>query len=667
MHFGLWPRSSKSRWLWRAAAFAVPAMFLAGMWLQTPAAGGFAQLRNSYQASDAWVVDRHGHPMESMRTHKDRRSLEWIPWDQVSPAFQELLVRTEDQRFFAHFGVDPLAALNAGLQSVKGGERRGASTLTMQVAGLLTKEKSTRRNLTQKIRQMLQALKLDAAWSKHEILEAYVNLVPFRGELVGLRAASLGYFRKNPAGLLVDEAALLIALIRAPNAKAALVGKRACHMLKAANCQPLLNLAEKTFSKSYLIARSREVIPVMSPHFVQKGWGTSLLESSLDLPTQKLALSLLREQLRALQRQNVNDGAVLVLETKTGKVVAYAANGGPGLTSAPQVDGIQTRRQAGSTIKAFVYAQAYEMNVLAPDSLLDDSPADISISQGRVYHPRNYDHTFRGTVSAGEALGSSMNVPAVKTLNLVGESQVLDKLRQLGFQDLEEDDYYGPSLALGAIDVTLWELTQGYRQLATESPAFSAQTRLQIFNSLGAPEYRRFTFGMDSLLTLPFPAAVKTGTSKDMRDNWCIGWTPEFTVGVWVGNFNGEPMWNVSGMSGAAPVWRQMMLALHPLPQTTTPAKYQPRALELPQKTLSRIRYPAAGMLVGFDPDIPKKRQKLAIEIENPQKNHLLFLNRKLVGRATSSHLWPITRGHYRLKLQNDEGQSIDEVFFEVR
>ncbi len=151
-----------------------------------------------------------------------------------------------------------------------------------------------------------------------------------------------------------------------------------------------------------------------------------------------------------------------------------------------------------------------------------------------------------------------------------------------------------------------------------------------------------------------------------MRDNWVIGWTPEFTVGVWVGNFNGEPMWNVSGVSGAAPVWRNLMLALHDN-QETIPTKYEPPSLPLPVRTISKIRYPAPDLLVGLDPDIPRPMQKLPIEIENPQLGHKIFLNQKFFAKAKETTLWPLDRGKYRLDLKSANDELIDSVNFEVR
>lgn len=325
------------------------------------------------------------------------------------------------------------------------------------------------------------------------------------------------------------------------------------------------------------------------------------------------------------------------------------------------------KRQAGSTLKPFVYATPMDLRLLDTHSLLDDSEADITVSLGKVYHPKNYDQTFRGPVSVGEALGSSINVPAVRALQLVGVTRFLERLRTIGFSIPFEDDYFGPSLALGAVDVSLWELTQGYRQFATRESPFSGSSRESIFNILAFPEYRRFTFGIDSILTLPFPAAVKTGTSKDMRDNWCIGWTPRFTVGVWVRNFDGKPMWNVSGMTGAGPVWRQIMLALHKDFPAGDLGKHEEPGEVLKVRSLSRIKYPAHDMLVGIDPDIPMQFQKLPIEIENPQIDQSVYLNQRFFSKGKATSLWPIKSGKYLVELRSNDNQTLDSVKFEVR
>jgi penicillin-binding protein 1C len=646
---------------------------LAVFWRQWNPLPEFSQVVSSYQPSDAWIVDRHQRPLESIRLQKNHRSLAWLKQDEISTVFRDTLIAVEDQRFYHHHGVDLVALLHAGSQSLFSPMRRGASTLSMQLASLLVSVDGSSFSLARKIRQIFLAWKLEEKWTKSQILEAYINLIAFRGELVGLRAASLGYFQKSPIALGEKESALLVALIRAPNAEISRVGWRACRILKQDSCDDILRMAQQTFSQPYDLPRAREKMPVLAKAFVEEGWGTSLIQTSLDARIQDAALSALREQLTELRAQNVLDGAILVLETKTGRPVAYVANGGPGRSSAAQIDGIQMRRQAGSTIKPFVYATAFEKKYLEPSSLIQDSPADVPVGQGKVYHPKNYDNTFRGLVSAGEALASSLNVPAVRTLQLVGEEAVIQNLKALHFEDLQNEDFYGPSLALGTVDVSLWELTQGYRQLALaaqgsgDDEVFSSETKKKIFQVLALPEYRRLTFGLESVLSLPFLAAVKTGTSKDMRDNWCVGWTSQYTVGVWVGNFNGDPMWNVSGVTGAAPMWSRMMLALHPTPPETPELIFEKPAPSLQKKSLTRIHYPVDDLVVGLDPDIPQHLQRLPVEVENPQSGQKVFINGKLLGLAKKDLFWEPVRGRFKFELRGADQSLLDQVQIQVR
>jgi penicillin-binding protein 1C len=633
----------------------------------------FLEVKTSYHPSDIWVVDRHGSPLASVRTGMTERSLPWVHLKELSPEIISILLKAEDKRFFEHFGVDPIAIGNAIKQGLAGGRWRGASTLTMQLVHLVARANGPKKgSWIRKLRQMYLALRLESDWSKEQILEAYVNLVSFRGELKGLRAATLAFFAKSPSGLREDEAALLIALLRAPNAMPDVVATRACALLNTGSCLSVQYLVQKHFGGDYVLARDRHLLPILAHEFVTNPSSESnedhgeLITTSLDSRIQRLAVELLRDNLLALRGQNVRDGAVLVLRTQTGEVLAYVGNGGPGAASAFQVDGVKTRRQAGSTIKPFIYAAAMEDGRLESTSLLEDSPINISLGDGKVYRPRNYDQKFRGLVSAAEALGSSLNVPAIKVLGMIGETKALALLRELGVSKLADDDFYGHSLALGTVDITLWELTHAYRQLGVSSTALSDKTRAKIFNILAAPEYRRFTFGLDSVLAQPFPTAVKTGTSQDMRDNWCIGWNDEYTVGVWVGNFDGQPMWHVSGVSGAAPVWHRLMGSLVPKKDQPVPTYQHPEA-RLNHRVLTRIRYPTPNMLVALDPEIPKESQKLNIEIENPQNNQHIFVNEKRISHSQPLTFWSVQRGRHQVELRAHSGEVLDRVTFDVR
>jgi penicillin-binding protein 1C len=638
----------------------------------------FNEVKNGFVPSDVKILDRNGKTIERFRFDKTERSLPWISLNEVSHAFKTLLLKSEDKNFYEHAGVDWRALVKAGYDHLTKDTKRGASTITMQLVGLIDASVSRRRvSVNDKIEQIKKALYLEKNWTKEEILEAYVNLAAFRGELLGLGSVSMGYFNKSPSTLSLEESSILVALLRSPNADAELVGKRACQLLELSSCLNLQKKTEKLFLKSYNIERQRKYLSVIDNSFVKKQNDKSFIQTSLDLDVQEKAVNDLKEQIRFYQDQNVSDGAILVIDNKTGEVITYVANAGIGYSSSPNVDGIRARRQAGSTLKPFVYATAIEMNMLDQQSLIEDSPIDIVIGNGSIYYPRNYDETFKGIVTLGEALGSSLNVPAVKTLQLVGGERVVVNLKKLGFKAVREASYYGPSLALGSVDITLWDLTQAYRKLFT-SKVFSSKTQAEIFQMLSKDENRRLTFGTGSVLSLPFPTAVKTGTSKDMRDNWCVGVSDRYTVGVWVGNFSGKAMWNVSGVTGAAPLWRSVMLALHQNDGGAIKRLSQKqRPLHIPviksdestqfKKQISTIKYPVHLEVVGFDPEIPISNQKLPIEIDNPRDDLEIYLNEKFFSKAQALSLWSIERGKFHLKLIDSNKKIVDEVRFEVR
>ncbi|MBC7713957.1 MAG: penicillin-binding protein 1C [Rhizobacter sp.] len=632
----------------------------------------FSEIKNAYVPSDVMIVDRYGRDLERFRNNKTERSLPWVSLNEVSYAFKTLLLKSEDKNFYEHAGVDWKALMKAGFDHLTKNTRRGASTLSMQLVGLIDSNVSRhRRTFSDKYDQVKKALYLEEHWSKEEILEAYINLTAFRGELLGLGSASFGYFNKSPGTLTLEESSLLVALLRSPNADAELVGKRACQLLETTSCLNVQDLAMKIFSNGYEIKRERNYLSVIDKSFLKKNGNKNIIQTTIDKTIQNKAVESLQEQIRFYKEQNVNDGAILVLDNQTGEVVTYVPNAGVGFSKSPGVDGVRSRRQAGSTLKPFVYATAIDLNLIDQNSLIDDSPVDISVGNGSIYYPKNYDDSFKGLVTAAEALGSSLNVPAVKTLQLVGGEKVVARLKKLGFRRVRESSYYGPSLALGSVDITLWDLTHAYQKLIKDK-VFSAKTRTEIFQMLSRDENRRFTFGTGSILQLPFPAAVKTGTSKDMRDNWCVGFSERYTVGVWVGNFNGKAMWNVSGVTGAAPLWRAVMMELHKgsTESVRTLARVEAvrtNGTEIFKKNISSIRYPVNQEVVGFDSEIPQHLQKMPFEISNPQSGSKLFLNEKFYAEASELAMWPVERGQYHLALYSADQKLIDEVRFEVR
>jgi penicillin-binding protein 1C len=411
------------------------------------------------------------------------------------------------------------------------------------------------------------------------------------------------------------------------------------------------------------------IVNIIDPSFVMKNnLRENSIRTTLSKNIQQTALGALHEQIKNLKDQNLSDGAILVINNSTNEVLAYVANAGDQFSSSPRVDNIRSRRQAGSTLKPFIYAHAIDMNFLTSDSIISDSAIDIPIGLGSIYFPRNYDNSFHGDVPLKVALGSSLNVPAVKTLLLVTGEKIINLFKKLGLKRLEDASYYGPSLALGSVDITLWDLVHAYMGLHN-GKNFKKTTEDELFNILSDDENRRLTFGTNSVLAMPFKVAVKTGTSKDMRDNWCIGYSKNYTVGVWVGNSNGKAMWNVSGITGAAPIFRAVMLELE---KNNSFNQYlvkpeMDKINKLEDKSISKIRYPVDGEIIGFDNDIPLNLQKMPIEIENLKSNQKILINDKPIQEKLENYLWPVTKGHFELSLQDYKNESIHKIHFEVR
>ncbi|MGH7318045.1 MAG: penicillin-binding protein 1C, partial [Candidatus Rokuibacteriota bacterium] len=548
-----------------------------------PAVPTLQTTRAAYRPSDARLLDRLGELLHEVRMDESARRLAWTGLEEISPALRAAVIASEDRRFYDHGGVDGKALVAAALRRMIGRPSRGASTIPMQFAALVDprlRRQEGSRTPGQKWRQMRLAWAIERRWSKAEILEAYLNLVTFRGELQGVAAASSLLFGKAPHGISEAEAAVLAGLLRAPNAQQAAVTRRAARVLEAQG---------KKVSHDELHAAVRTALDVpegpgprvaLAPHAARRLLRTASVHSTLDAPLQRLASDTLRRHLLAVRDQRVEDGAILVVANKTGEVLAYVGGSGD-LSSARHVDGVQARRQAGSALKPFLYGLAMERRLITPASLLEDVPLDLPVAGG-LYRPRNYDEQFKGLVTVRTALAASLNVPAVRTLDLVGPEGFVQHLRRLGFEGLAESgDYYGPSVAVGSADVSLWELVNAYRTLANggvwsplrmaqEGEAadmrrrmYTSETAFLVSHILADREGRSLTFGLENPLATRFWSAVKTGTSKEMRDNWCVGYSRDYTVGVWVGNFSGEPMRNVSGVTGAAPVWLEIMTWLH--------------------------------------------------------------------------------------------------------
>lgn len=694
----------------------------------------FDDVRANFRSSQATLFDRHGRVLHRLRVDERARRLDWVDADEFSAALIPALIRSEDRRFYEHGGVDWNGVASASVRNVLNQKSTGASTLTMQLAGLLDADLARGaqgRTWSQKVGQARAARDLERRWSKRQILEAYLNLAPFRGEVVGIDAAAQTFFGKRPIGLSAWESAMLVAMLRAPNASADRIARRACQLLALPDCTAYegftrLALARardgsvKAFDEALSLRGSAQTAPHLAHALLRRDQASVV--STLDARVQRTALDAIARHLGALQGRQVDDAAVVVLENRSGEVLAWVGSSGQ-LSNAAEVDGVTALRQAGSTLKPFVYALALDDRLLTAVSLVEDLPLDINTATGQ-YVPQNYDRGFKGVVTVRTALASSLNVPAVRTLSLTGPQRLLDRLRRAGFSSLRQSaEHYGLSLALGGADVSLLELTNAYRMLANQgaySPpvvlpgrtvpgvaartVFSAPAAFIVGDVLSDRNARSLTFGLDSPLALRFWSAVKTGTSKDMRDNWCIGFSDRYTVGVWVGNFDGRPMWNVSGSSGAAPIWSELMGELHrgqPGQAPLAPAGLARRAVSfgtdpdgdgeslariaadreewfvagtelsrvdrvaLAEQALS-IATPLAFTRFALDPDIPPAHQTILFSAGGHHAQLAQWkLNGRHVGRG-ARFAWSPWPGWHRLELFH-AGRLIESRDFEVR
>ncbi len=717
---------------------AVIALILIAAYANFSWAGAdFDSVKRDFKSSDTLVLAKNGEIVQRLRTDNTARRGQWVALADVSPALRTAMVLSEDKRFYEHSGVDWRAVSAAAWANVWNTKTRGASTISMQLAGLLDDDLRAGpggRSVGQKLEQALSTQALEGRWRKDQILEAYLNLVPFRGELVGIDALSRTLFGKAANGLNEREAAVTAALVRAPNARATQVAIRACGVLKLMQVKPDCEALD-LFTTGALQRKAFDPSEGFAPHLARRlaaqadGAGKAQIQSTLSAPLQRFALQALQQHLRELRGSHVEDGAVVVLDNGTGEVLAWVGSSGK-LSKAADVDGVTALRQPGSTLKPFLYAQAIAEKRITAASLLEDSSTQIPTASG-LYIPQNYDRLFKGLISSRTALGASLNVPAVRTLVMVSPDAFAKQLETAGLPLRESGDYYGFSLALGSPEVSLLNLTNAYRTLANGG-RFSAvaltgganRTKQEIRAALDPravfivtdimadPLARARTFGTDSVLATRFWSAVKTGTSKDMRDNWAIGYSQRYTVGVWVGNASGAPMWDVSGTSGAAPIWAAVINHLHrtepsraPKPppgvvhsrvvfggleaardewfikgteqtQITinreAPSAGNRRALDRKIKlknidnedSASTITSPAPGTIIALDPDIPPNRQRVSFNAEG-QNLHWLVDGKFLAHGAQAQWLpWP---GRHVVQLVDGSGKVLDEVKIDVR
>jgi penicillin-binding protein 1C len=492
--------------------------------------------------------------------------------DEVSSDLVKGVIEKEDSWFYWHFGINPVSIVRALYKNIFSGEiESGASTITMQVARLLEPKKRTYFN---KIVEMFLATQLEIKYSKREILELYLSLLPFGGNIEGVKSASYIYFDRPPDKLSLAQSITLAVIPNDPNtlrldrSNEEILAKRNGWIGKFKQA--------KIFSSSDLkdahdepIEKNRYAIPTSAPHFsyyVKDNFSGDILNTTLDLSIQQTAENILLRNVRKVFYKGITNGAVLVIDNKNSSVVGYCGSADfYDEGSFGQVNGVTAIRSPGSTLKAALYAYAFDEGNLTPQMKISDIPTDF-----HGYQPENYDLKFYGNVSAEFALVNSLNIPAVKLLEQIGLNNFVSFLGGAGFNQIQKQkSKLGLSLILGGCGTTLQELTRLFSSFARKGKLYplnfisneNEEVGEQIFSEASSYLVASILSGINRSDIVNFSNysklpkfAWKTGTSYGKRDAWAIGFNPNYTIGVWMGNFNGVGSPNLSGSEVAVPL-----------------------------------------------------------------------------------------------------------------
>ena len=551
-----------------AAGLGMTVVLLCAAFAAWVAALGPLPLEQARQTS-VTIIDRNGKLLRAFAMKDGRWRLPVDAKKDVDPTYLKLLLAFEDQRFYDHAGVDPIALGRAAWQLVSRGHIvSGGSTITMQLARLM-EEPAHHRSFYAKLRQIVRAIEIEHRLSKEQILDLYLALAPFGGNLEGIRAASIAYFSKEPKRLTLAEAALLVALPQSPETRRL---DRYPEAARAARDRVLDRMVEDhqiaredaEQARAIAVPKLRKQMPILAPHSSDAAMAAMkdapLIKLTLDANLQKVLEPLARDRALALG-QNISV-AIIVVDNASGDVLARVGSADYFDESrAGQVDMTRAVRSPGSTLKPFIYGLAFEDGFVHPESLIDDRPIRFG-----SYAPENFDMTFQGTVPVKRALQFSLNVPAIALLDRVGASRLSSRLKQAGANlVLPKDEAPGLAMGLGGVGVTLQDLAMlyaGLPRLGTTKPLREIidgksdnREPLRLMDQVAAWQVGNV------LLGVPPPEnaargkiAFKTGTSYGYRDAWSVGFDGRITVGVWVGRPDGAPVPGLIGRAAAAPI-----------------------------------------------------------------------------------------------------------------
>ncbi len=553
------------------------------------------------------IFDRHGFLLYEIYAEQNRIP---VPLKDIPQSLKEATIAIEDKEFYNHPGFSVRGILRASKEIIFNHKLQGGSTITQQLirSALLTPELT----LNRKIKEILLSFWAERLYNKNQILEMYFNQVPYGGTAWGVEAAAQTYFGKKVSDLDLAEAAFLAGLPSAPSVYSPFGSQPELGLDRQQ--EVLSKMVEQGFiTKDQELEAGQEKLTfappkteIKAPHFVmfvkdllEKNYGPRLVQTgglqvitSLDLPTQEMAQEIVSQETEKLTPLRVGNGAALITNPQTGEILAMVGSRDYfDLEKEGNVNIALAKRQPGSSIKVVNYTLALERGFTAA-SILDDSPITFQVAGQPAYTPVNYDGKFHGKIPLRQALANSYNVPAVKVLAQLGVTNMIAKGKDMGINSWQDESRYGLSLTLGGGEVTMLDMARVYGTLANAGqredltailkvsdykgqvleefrpkpgfPATSPAVAFILANILADNNARTAAFGPNSLLSVPGKTvSVKTGTSNDLRDNWAIGFTPSFVVVTWVGNNNNSPMSRVaSGVTGATPIWQQIMANL---------------------------------------------------------------------------------------------------------
>lgn len=537
------------------------------------------------------VLDSKGEVIHAFLTPDEKWRMK-TDLSEISPMLKKALLHKEDKYFYYHPGVNPIAIVRAGAMNLLHLKRTsGASTITMQVARMFEPKRRTYFN---KLIEVFRAFQLEWTYSKEEIFQLYINKMPFGSNIEGVKSASVLYFKKNPDHLSLAEVTALSVI---PNRPSSLrMGQNNDKIVLARNKWLKRFAEDKLFSTEEIsdaldepLTASRNAAPKLVPHLalkLKRTAGSALINTPIDLQMQLKSEKIVKDYVRNLYALNIRNAAVMVLDNRTHEVVTYIGSADfNAIQDGGQVNGAAAIRQPGSALKPLIYGLCFDQGVLTPKTMMSDVPINLG-----GFMPENYDNQFHGLVSAEYALENSLNIPAVKALNSLGTSVLIQRLSACGFKQIKKDqNKLGLSLALGGCGVSLEEMTSLYSAFANEGfyvPALFTRskrsnqgTHKSDFGQLANPQEPiadtiallspSATFMLNEILSrlarpdLPVNweasmhtprIAWKTGTSYGRRDAWSVGYNKNYTIGVWVGNFSGEGVPELNGANIATPL-----------------------------------------------------------------------------------------------------------------